>query len=276
VILALLIGVAIGGLFVIQDVMTNGGQTVEPTADEPSAENETQQNSSTQDETQTESNFTDLDGPKEYTLSHRINESKYEWDTWRDPDDPSQSGFQTERSQIDSEDVEYHIFKEVNEIRSDRNLSEYEYSVYLSSVGRAHSEDMYDRSYFAHENPDGERIWNRFNTDEGQWTQACERISENIAQNWVGQLVENDHSEEPQKYWTEEEIADAIVQQWMHSDAHRKAMLHPDNDIHGIGVYVIESDDESGGKVYATQGFCDYQDSGSEWANEDDTDTREE
>lgn len=276
-VIGLLLIIAIGGLVAIQEVMTADDPSIESSNETPQTEQPTQSPQSNKTETtptQTES-IQNSEGPKSYTLSYRINESKYDWDTWEDPNDPGESDATTNKSHIDSEDVEYYIFKEVNEIREERNLSSYEYSVYLSSVSRAHSEDMFARSYFAHENPDGERIWHRFNKDEGDWSKACDRISENIAKNWVGQPVDEDHSEQPQTYWTEQEIANAIVEQWMHSESHREAMLNPNNDIHGIGVYVTENESDNGPTVYATQGFCDYRDSGTEWANESDTDTQE-
>lgn len=276
-VVGLLLIIAIGGLVAIQEVMTDSGSSVTVSDENSTSVNSTEENTGTdEDKTETETqSINNSEGPENYTLSNRINKTKYSWDTWRDPDDPGKSDVRTEKSHIDSEDVEYHIFKKVNAIREERNLSSYEYSLYLSSVGRAHSEDMYTQSYFSHENPEGERIWNRFNKEEGDWSKACDRISENIAKNWVGQPVNDAHTSEPHTYWTEEEIAEAIVQQWMHSDSHRKAMLHPDNDIHGIGVYVSNTSSNDESVVYATQGFCDYRDSGTKWANESDTDTQE-
>ncbi|WP_280140442.1 CAP domain-containing protein [Halogranum gelatinilyticum] len=135
---------------------------------------------------------------------------------------------------------------EVNEVRAANGLSELGYDDTVASVSRAHSEDMDAREYFSHTNPDGERPWDRY-ADVADST--CSAYGENIAQNWVGVTVRTDDGSE--RYETSEEIAAAIVEQWMNSDGHRANILSTSYETEGLGVYITAE-----GKVYVTQNFC--------------------
>lgn len=203
--------------------------------------------------------------PTEYVRQRRIDETTYTWDTWTDPDDPGRSDADTARTALDSEDVEYYVFEKVNEVRTERGLEPFEYGAYLSSLGRAHSEDMYDRGYFAHENPDGERAWHRFRIDD--WADACEEMSENLAKNWAARRLELSDGSGSGYLWTEEDVAAELVSQWMHSPPHREAMLAANNDVMGIGVYVADVDENDGAVIYASQELCDYPDDDGQWGN---------
>lgn len=84
----------------------------------------------------------------------------------------------------------------------------------LAAAARGHSEDMAERDFFDHTNPDGEDPWDRARAAGYDWA-----ASENIA--WG--------------YRTAEEVVDG----WMNSDGHRRNLL--DCDVVAIGVGVADS-----------------------------------
>lgn len=133
--------------------------------------------------------------------------------------------------------IEAQIHQRVNEIRRDRNLSPIDFSRSLSTHARAHSEDMYDRDYFAHENPDNEtaadRIPNAF--------RYCSMVGENLHYRTWSQANAST-------------IANATVEGWMNSPGHRQNLLRENWTVQGLGVYIGTTDRRV--IVYSTQKFC--------------------
>ncbi len=65
------------------------------------------------------------------------------------------------------------------------------------------------------------------------------------ARDYIGEVV-------TRTYWKDlETIAQTIVKGWMSSPTHRRNLLEPSWQTHGIGI-AISGDD----RVYATQDFC--------------------
>lgn len=168
-----------------------------------------------------------------------------------DPDDPGRSTYKTNVETVASDDVEAFVHAEVNERRAAHGLESLPWDGTIASVSRAHSYDMADRRYFAHRNPDGERPYDRF-TDVDNY---CRGYGENIAMTWVGRPVERPSGGDPVRYRTEEGLATGLVNQWMNSTEHRKAILEENIpyrwDRGGVGVYITDE-----GRVYATHNFC--------------------
>lgn len=109
---------------------------------------------------------------------------------------------------------------------------------------------MAQREYFAHINPDGEAPMDRFQDVDNY----CRGYGENIALTWVDRPVDNSAADETVRYRTAEGLAEGLVNQWMNSTDHRRAILEqgtPDWDRGGVGVYI---DDD--GAVYASHNFC--------------------
>ncbi|MFC3478191.1 CAP domain-containing protein [Halobacterium litoreum] len=124
----------------------------------------------------------------------------------------------------------------MNEIRSQQGQDPLGSDVTVASVARAHSEDMADRDYFAHTNPDGEQPWDRYGDVADS---PCRTFGENIAMVTVGPDA------------TEDSVANRVVDMWMDSSGHRQNILSAAWNEEGIGVYVTD-----GGEVYVTQNFC--------------------
>jgi len=142
--------------------------------------------------------------------------------------------------------VERRIHELVNEERSDRDLFALEWNDEVHRVADAHSRDMIERDFFAHENPDGESALQRY---ERRGVAGCRRAGENIAQTWWERRVQTDDGVE--RYTSEAELAAAIVEGWMNSEGHRANILRSSWRSQAIGVEVASDD-----TVLATQNFC--------------------
>lgn len=143
----------------------------------------------------------------------------------------------TSTGDVTSDEVEAEIHVKVNEIRAERGLNELEHDDEIASVARMHSQDMNERDYFSHTNPEGETPADRFGE---LYPSECRAVGENLAYIQVG----------AGGYGSAEEIAERIVQGWMDSEGHRENLLRENWDSEGIGVYIDD------GRIDATQNFC--------------------
>ncbi|MGQ3410682.1 CAP domain-containing protein [Natrinema sp. LN54] len=168
-----------------------------------------------------------------------------------DPDDPGNSSYETDIETVRSPTVEDFVHAEINERRADHGLEPLAWDGTIASVSRAHSDDMAQRDYFAHTNPDGEGPYDRFRDVDSY----CQGYGENIAMTWVDRRVERPGEGGPVRYQTAEGLATGLVNQWMNSTDHREAILEegetPRWDRAGVGVYIADD-----GSVYAGQNFC--------------------
>lgn len=107
----------------------------------------------------------------------------------------------------------YEVFILVNEIRRVNNLPPFQWSEELAEVGAAHAEDMHDREFFAHDNPDGKSPFDRMSDSQIKYSFAAE----NIARDYIkpGEVVDG----------------------WMNSESHRANILNPKLSKTGIGFY---------------------------------------
>lgn len=83
----------------------------------------------------------------------------------------------------------------------------------LRCSARVHSKDMIDRSFFDHENPDGEQPWDRMTRAGYDWLAA----GENIAQGYP--------------------TASDVMTVWMGSAGHCSNIMSPMFDESGVGLY---------------------------------------
>lgn len=171
-----------------------------------------------------------------------------------DPDDPGPSSHTYENGvTLNSSAIERAIFERTNAVRRNQSLypeftgndslTELKQQSSLASVARAHSEDMADRDYFAHGNPDGEGPMDRYR-GIGEPKLDCNGYGENILLMGTGTVPYRNLT-------TTKSVAIRAVDWWMHSPGHRANMLRPSWTHHGVGVYIAPD-----GAVYATQHFC--------------------
>jgi uncharacterized protein YkwD len=151
---------------------------------------------------------------------------------------------------VSIDELERAVLKYSNVERSNEGLSELKWDDKLGKIARAHSEDMVQRNFFDHDNPDGEdpsarakRMgFSRTKQLGGGW--FTEGIAENIGMMGTGDIlgigyVSNDV----------ESLAKAQVKSWMQSPGHRAKILSSQYSHLGVGVAYDGSD------YYATQNF---------------------
>ncbi len=135
---------------------------------------------------------------------------------------------------VNGEEVERVILELTNQERISRGLSPLQSDKRLSDVARNHSQDMLNRRFFSHTNPDGKSVRDR-----------VENAYPGIFQSGVGeniyQFVSYDGSDA--------NIAANLVKGWMDSPGHRENILKPEYVALGVGVFQQSSD------LYATQVF---------------------
>lgn len=128
-------------------------------------------------------------------------------------------------------EIEQSIFQQVNAERAKAGLPALSYNNTMQKYARIKSQDMGDKNYFDHKDPNGNLITVKMQQD-GVSYQAW---GENIA--YLSGYTGNST------------IAKQFMTNWMNSSGHRANILSSDYTSIGIGVYKI------GNKYYATQEF---------------------
>ena len=142
-----------------------------------------------------------------------------------------------------AEEVELRIHKYVNDLRNSTGAISLQYDPKLAEIARAHSQDMIDRNFYSHVNPDGlgstaraEKAGYTCYKDYG--TYAEEGVGENIAQlanNWL----------------SPDDLAYETVMLWYNSYEHWLNMNERSYRSEGIGVAFTDT-----GRAYVTQILC--------------------
>jgi len=127
--------------------------------------------------------------------------------------------------------VEQKIFEKVNSERSKAGVPTLSYNKTMEKYARIKSQDMGDRGYFDHKDPQGNLITAKMKNDGVSY----KAWGENIA--YIG--GESNANA----------LADQFMTNWMNSPGHRQNILSKNFTGIGVGVY------KSGDKVYATQEF---------------------
>lgn len=145
----------------------------------------------------------------------------------------------------------------LNKERTERGLQPVARREVLWEMGDEHAANMAEHDYIGHEWPDGTTIEDRYE-QRGLFPECQLPISgsdryypgtENAAGAWIG--LEFRVGNETYYPTTEEELGEALVDIWMNSEGHRRAMLVESADEMGLGLYIKDS-----GKVYAALELC--------------------
>ncbi len=183
----------------------------------------------------TEKNSTKADNQQEITYSTpstNTNTEKSATPSQGTDNKQNQSTPPTSTVQGDfSTQIEQLIFTKVNEERSRAGMSTLSYSGIMEKYARIKSQDMGDRNYFDHKNPEGELITAQMSRDGISYR----AWGENIA--YIGGISDIN------------EVADQFMTNWMNSQGHRENILSPNFTSIGVGVY------KTGNRYYATQEF---------------------
>ena len=170
------------------------------------------------------------DGTTGSTLSHLPSASTFGPAVPRPgPADATQGGI------THSDVIERVILDLVNQERAKVGVNPLQIDNTLQATARGHSDDMFLRSYFAHEDPDGFSSADRIAEAHRQ---LIGLTGENI---WMG--VDVDLSDQ-------KKTAASIMNDWMHSSGHRDAILKKTYTHLGVGVSIRGRD------VRATQNFA--------------------
>lgn len=127
------------------------------------------------------------------------------------------------------EDWAKQILTLTNAERARRNVPPLKWSDSLAELGQKHCDDMISRSFFAHENPDGETPFDRMKKAGISYWVAGENIA-------AGQYS-----------------PEAAMTSWMNSAGHMKNIMNPDFEYLGVAV-------RKGGKygIYWAQEFATF------------------
>lgn len=176
----------------------------------------------------------------------------------QESDPPSSNDSVNSPYELDGIRIASLVHDKVNDHRGDHDRESLAYDNKLARIALGHSEDMADRDFFDHDNPDGldpsergEEVGFTCHKElGGGW--YSEGIAENIAQVYVFDGTIYYVGGIPRYTWlTEEQIADDIFNAWRTSPGHNQNMLEKDYGSEGIGIAIDED-----GKVYATENFC--------------------
>jgi len=124
-------------------------------------------------------------------------------------------------------DAEMDAFDLLNDERTSRGIDALTMDPALREVARAHSEDMVDRGFFAHTNPDGDDPFERMANAGITYSTAGENIAFNTFSDPVVTAVNG----------------------WMNSEGHRNNILNANFTLTGMGVA------NDGAAYYFTQVF---------------------
>ncbi|SRR6266446_3484160 len=153
-----------------------------------------------------------------------------------------------ERPGIRVSDLEQKINTLVNSERQSRNVKALVFDEHLSQIARAHSQDMVNRDFFSHVNPDGKAPRDRIRLAGYN----CPRtVGENIFQNNLYSRVTISGNRKSYDWNSLDRIADSTVAGWMRSSGHRQNILQRAYSRTAVGVAV-----SGDGRVYITQLFC--------------------
>lgn len=128
--------------------------------------------------------------------------------------------------------LEQEVYVQINARRTAAGVPELFLDSRVRAVARAHSQDMADNDYFAHNALDGESPGERLDAANIHWMQYGENLAYNYAY---------------------DDPATVAVEGWIDSSGHRRNLLDPDYTHTGVGIAV-----DTKGAFYITQDFVRY------------------
>jgi len=155
---------------------------------------------------------------------------------------------QDNKPEIRIPDLEHRIHESVNAQRKGNNREPLTWDETLASLARAHSEDMANRGYFKHVNPEGLTPMKRL---EAAGYTSCKLVGENIYQNNLYSRVITEKKRTTYDWNSLEKIAATTMKGWMDSATHKESILDKNYARAGVGIAIATDD-----KVYITQVYC--------------------
>jgi uncharacterized protein YkwD len=135
----------------------------------------------------------------------------------------------------DVREVEHEVMEYTNAHRANEGVEPLFYNAELSELNRWYARELANQSTLAHTNPQT----NRDSSDRIRWAEYdCQLYAENL---YSG----------PYRIGHPTASAAQIVAGWLYSDSHRKALMDPQFEVAGIGVFV-----DRDARMYAVMTFC--------------------
>lgn len=146
-------------------------------------------------------------------------------------------------------EIENLVIEMVNHERGKRKLRRLERDAQLTNLAREHSRDMARNGFFSHTNGRGEDPTARarkkgIEVAKKHGATLKVGIAENIGMIPIG----NVRGYGPVK--SAEDVARAMMKDWLESSSHRSNILNPDHEVIGVGVA-----EDGRGRYYLTQDF---------------------
>jgi uncharacterized protein YkwD len=153
-------------------------------------------------------------------------------------------------SRINESEIEALVLERINEERASRNLGELDELPALHDIASGHSQDMNERDFRGHTNPDGEGPSDRGAHIETCLVQGDAAIGEILADGTVREGLSSSVSDATFDARSAEGIAHYLVDAWLNSPEHRELMLRFGLDYMGVGV------DITGDEFVGTVNVC--------------------
>lgn len=127
-------------------------------------------------------------------------------------DTPSMGGDDSDNTSQGVSELAYRVLELVNVQREENGLEPLQWDDKLANAAQAHCEDMIERNFFDHNNPDGESSYDRIKAQGVPYFMTAENIA-------AGQ-----------------QTPESVMDSWMNSEGHRANILNPELTHIGIGV----------------------------------------
>jgi uncharacterized protein YkwD len=152
------------------------------------------------------------------------------------PQDPPEVHPEASLNSSEVRQMERTVLKLTNQKREQRGRDKLSRNTELARINDYHAWHMWDQDYFFHVEPDGDDHDDRIE----QFGYQCPEPSSEIQ---ASNIIQNQESLN--------ETARELVNSWMGSTGHRRALLDDGYNVAGVGIYIDQKD-----TVYAVMVFC--------------------
>ncbi|MEP0546469.1 MAG: CAP domain-containing protein [Rhodothermales bacterium] len=147
------------------------------------------------------------------------------------------------RPHFDLPDLERRVLREVNVVRDRHGHARLDADTALAALGRAHSDAMQRRGFFAHADPEGRRAADRARRASYPFRALGENLYRGRLYDTVTRSRIGDRTTTSTLWHTPDALAALVVQMWMESPGHRDNMLSTSFDYGGVGIAVGAGDE---------------------------------
>lgn len=139
----------------------------------------------------------------------------------------------------DADEAETLVVDHINDAREEVGVGKLPVDEYLRAAARTHSEDMDQRGFIGHENPDGEQPWDRVGCQAGETIHSGE----------IGEMKNVDSHKTWYTHRTDE-LAGFVDEGWRNSEGHYDILVDASWQAVGVGIHISERE------FFVTAKFC--------------------